>query len=250
MRLTRIFVNAPLQTGAALRLPPAPAQHLTRVLRLTVGAALRVFNGQGGEYDASITSIRRSDCTLLLGAQHVIERESPLQVTLLQGIVRGEKMDLILQKATELGVAAVMPITTARSSVRVDDATALRKHAHWQGVIASACEQCGRNRLPQIATPLDFAVAIKRVAATLRLLLEPEPSAGMLKTLLHRATTDAAPPSICLLVGPEGGFDSHEVQQAIQAGFQPCRLGPRVLRTETAALTALAALQSLAGDLT
>jgi 16S rRNA (uracil1498-N3)-methyltransferase len=250
MRLTRIFVDATLTTGTALPLPGGPAQHLTRVLRLQVGAALRVFNGQGGEFDASITSIRRNDATVLLGAQHLLEHESPLHTTLLQGIVRGEKMDLILQKATELGVTAVVPLTTSRSSVRVDEATALRKRAHWQGVVAGACEQCGRNRLPQIAAPVEFAAAINHVPATLKLLLEPEPSASTLKMLLQAVRADVAAPSICLLVGPEGGFDPHEVQLAKQAGFQPCRLGPRVLRTETAALAALAALQSLAGDLT
>ncbi len=151
MRLTRVFVDATLSTGAALLLPPAPAQHLTRVLRLQAGAALRVFNGQGGEFDASIESIQRNDATVLIGAHHRIERESPLQVTLLQGIARGEKMDLILQKAAELGVAAVVPLTTARSTVRLDDATALRKQAHWQGVLIGACEQCGRNRIPAVA---------------------------------------------------------------------------------------------------
>ena len=250
MRLTRIFVDAALSTGVTLPLPAGPAQHLTRVLRLQVGAALRVFNGQGGEFDATIASIRRNDAAILLGSQHLIERESPLQTTLLQGIVRGEKMDLILQKATELGVTAVVPMTTARSSVRVDEATALRKRAHWQGVMAGACEQCGRNRLPQIAAPVDFAAAIVHVTATLKLLLEPELSATTLKVLLKAAPTDVPAPSICLLVGPEGGFDPHEVQLAMLAGFQPCRLGPRVLRTETAALAALSALQSLAGDLT
>jgi 16S rRNA (uracil1498-N3)-methyltransferase len=251
MRLTRIFVDAALSSGAALLLPPAPAQHLTRVLRLQVGAALRVFNGRGGEHDASIESIRRNDATVLVGAHHPIERESPLQVTLLQGIARGEKMDLILQKATELGVAAVVPVTTARSTVRLDDESALRKHTHWQGVLIGACEQSGRNRIPAIAAATGLSAAVSGNHSQLKLLLEPEASAGTLKTLLATVFSDTKPNlSICLLVGPEGGLDPHEVLMAKQAGFQPCRLGPRVLRTETAALTALAALQSLAGDLT
>jgi 16S rRNA (uracil1498-N3)-methyltransferase len=251
MRLTRIFVDAALSSGAALLLPPAQAQHLTRVLRLQVGAALRVFNGHGGEHDASIESIRRNDATILIGAHHPIERESPLQVTLLQGIARGEKMDLILQKATELGVAAVVPVSTVRSTVRLDDTTAQRKQAHWRGVLIGACEQSGRNRIPAIAAVCGLAAAVANNQSQLKLLLEPEITAGTLKTLLATAFGDTKPNlSICLLVGPEGGLDPHEVLTAKQAGFHPCRLGPRVLRTETAALTALAALQSLAGDLT
>lgn len=251
MRLTRVFVDATLSTGAALLLPPAPAQHLTRVLRLQAGAALRVFNGQGGEFDASIESIQRNDATVVIGAHHRIERESPLQVTLLQGIARGEKMDLILQKAAELGVAAVVPLTTARSTVRLDDATALRKQAHWQGVLIGACEQCGRNRIPAVAAASGLAAAVANNRSQLKLLLEPEPAAGTLKTLLATVFSAAEQNlSVCLLVGPEGGLDPQEVLIAKQAGFLPCRLGPRVLRTETAALTALAALQSLAGDLT
>jgi 16S rRNA (uracil1498-N3)-methyltransferase len=251
MRLTRIFADAALATGAALLLPPAAAQHLTRVLRLQAGAALRVFNGQGGEFDATIESIRRNDATVLVGTHHPVERESPLQVTLLQGIARGEKMDLILQKATELGVAAVVPVTTARSTVRLDDTTARRKQVHWRGVLIGACEQSGRNRIPAIAAVCGLATALANDQSQLKLLLEPDAAAGTLKTLLATVFGDAQPNhSICLLVGPEGGLDPQEVLLAKQAGFQPCRLGPRVLRTETAALTALAALQSLAGDLT
>jgi 16S rRNA (uracil1498-N3)-methyltransferase len=250
MRLTRIFVESKLASGDVLLLPPGPAQHLSRVLRLQAGAALRVFNGRGGEFDATIESLRRDAVTLRVSTQHVVERESPLQITLLQGIARGEKMDLILQKATELGVTAVVPLTTARSTVKLDDKTALRKQAHWQGVVIGACEQSGRNRIPAIATPLGLAAAAAADTSSLKLLLAPDDGAGTLKTLLQTAARADAALQISLLVGPEGGFDPQETEIAKQAGFQPCRLGPRVLRTETAALTALAALQSLAGDLT
>jgi 16S rRNA (uracil1498-N3)-methyltransferase len=250
MRLTRIFVDAPLDSGATLALPEEPAQHLTRVLRLDAGAALRVFNGRGGEFDARIESVRKNEVTVLISAHHPIERESPLQVSLLQGIARGEKMDLILQKATELGVTAVSPVTTARSTVKLDAGTAQRKHAHWQGVLASACEQSGRNRLPSLDMPADLTTAMSSDKSQLKLLLEPDTEAATLKTL-HAAAFHAVMrnPSICLLIGPEGGFDPREIQQAKQAGFQSCQLGPRVLRTETAALATLAALQALAGDL-
>jgi 16S rRNA (uracil1498-N3)-methyltransferase len=250
MRLTRIFVDAALTSGVALQLPPEQTQHLTRVLRLQVGAALRLFNAQGGEFDATIESIRKHDATVLVGGHHAVERESPLQVTLLQGIARGEKMDLILQKAAELGVTAVVPVTTARSTVRLDDATAQRKHAHWQGVLIGACEQCGRNAIPALAVPAGLTAAMVNDVSQLKLLLEPGADATSLKTLIAAAFhTAMRNPTICLLVGPEGGLDPQEVQLAKQAGFASCQLGPRVLRTETAALAALAALQALAGDL-
>jgi 16S rRNA (uracil1498-N3)-methyltransferase len=250
MRLTRAWVDAELTTGATLLLPPDPAQHLVRVLRLQVGAALRVFNGRGGEFDASIESIARNAVAVRIGAHHLVERESPLNVTLLQGIARGEKMDLILQKATELGVTAVTPVTTLRCTVRLDAETAARKHAHWHGVLVGACEQSGRNRIPELAPATDLAAAIAGSASQLKLLLEPDAESASLKTHLSAAFhTAMRNPSTCLLVGPEGGLDPQEVQLARQAGFVSCQLGPRVLRTETAALAALSALQALAGDL-
>jgi 16S rRNA (uracil1498-N3)-methyltransferase len=251
MRLTRIFVDTALTSGATQLLPPAAAQHLVRVLRMQVGATLRIFNGQGGEFEASIESLARDAVTARIGAHLTVERESPLQTTLLQGIARGEKMDLILQKATELGVTAVVPVTTARSTVRLDAETTQRKHAHWRGVLSGACEQCGRNRIPDLAPALGLAAAVAGGGSQLKLLLEPDAEATSLKTLLAAAFhASMKNPSMCVLVGPEGGLDPQEVQLAKQAGFVSCQLGPRVLRTETAALAALAALQALAGDLT
>jgi 16S rRNA (uracil1498-N3)-methyltransferase len=250
MRLTRIFVDTALASGATQLLPPAAAQHLVRVLRMQVGAALRIFNGQGGEFEANIESIARNAVTARIGAHLAVERESPLQVTLLQGLARGEKMDLILQKATELGVTAVVPVTTVRSSVRLDVDATQRKHAHWRGVLVGSCEQCGRNRIPDLAPAMGLAAAVASGSSQLKLLLEPDAEATSLKTLLaaeFHATMKI--PTMCVLVGPEGGLDPQEVQLAKQAGFVSCQLGPRVLRTETAALTALAALQALAGDL-
>jgi 16S rRNA (uracil1498-N3)-methyltransferase len=249
MRLTRVFVDAPLASGAAVQLPEEAAGHLVRVLRLQAGDAIRLFNGQDGEFDASIESIRKHGATALVGIHHAIERESPLQVTLLQGIARGDKMDLILQKATELGVTAVVPVTTARSSVRLDEKTTQRKHEHWQGVLTSACEQCGRNRIPMLGAASPLLAAVTADQAQLKLLLEPDTHTASLKTL-HAAAYHTAMmnPTVSLLIGPEGGLDPQEVQLAKQAGFVSCQLGPRVLRTETAALAALAALQALAGD--
>lgn len=245
MRVTRVHVPAPLSSGMLLELPTQQGRHLARVLRLPAGAPVTIFNGEGGEFDAVIESIRRDTVSVRVGAHQAVERESPLHVTLLQGIARGEKMDFILQKATELGVARIVPLTMARSSVRLTAETALRKQAHWQAVAASAAEQSGRNRVPEVAAPATLADATGAAGEGVKLLLSPE---GMAQpALLSRLQAHA--PRITLLVGPEGGFDPDELRVAGLAGFLGWRLGPRVLRTETAALVALAALQTLAGDL-
>jgi 16S rRNA (uracil1498-N3)-methyltransferase len=241
-----VYVDAPVAAQSILVLPIGAARHLVRVLRLGAGDALRLFNGRGGEFDATIEAVRRDEVTVRVGAHHAIERESPLAVTLLQGIARGEKMDLILQKATELGVAAIVPLTMARSTVRLDAKSAAAKQQHWQAVVISACEQCERNTVPVVHAPQALVEAL-RAATGLGVMLRPdEGSLGLPDLLMPRGTRDQP---IQLLVGPEGGFDSTEITLARDAGFRSCRLGPRVLRTETAGLAALAALQSLAGDL-
>jgi len=249
MRLTRVFVDAPLADGALLSLPPGPAQHLARVLRLAAGDALVLFNGRGGEHTARIEAVRRDTVTVRIGALDALERESPLMTILLQGIARGDKMDHIVQKATELGVSRVIPVLTARGSVRLDAASARRKQDHWQAVAIAACEQSGRNRVPEVVQPATLAVALTGMAAALRLVMAPDDDAASLPVLLASAAGARAARSIALLVGPEGGLDAAEVSAAQLAGFRPCRLGPRVLRTETTALAALAALQFAAGDL-
>ncbi len=245
MRLTRVFVDDPLAPGELLSLPPGPAQHLTRVLRLDAGDALTIFNGRGGEYAAGIETVRRGQVSVHVGAHHAIERESPLATTLLQGLARGEKMDQVLQKATELGVTRVVPVMTARSTVKLDAESAPRKQQHWQGVVIGACEQSGRNRIPEVAPPQALAAALAATDAALRLVLAPDEGAASLQSLLATGNPD----SLALLVGPEGGLDEEEIRAAELAGFIRCRLGPRVLRTETAALAALAALQFARGDL-
>jgi 16S rRNA (uracil1498-N3)-methyltransferase len=235
--------------GALLELPPAQGQHLARVLRLAPGAPVVLFNGEGGEFEGVIEDVRKAAVAVRLGAHHDIERESPLDVTLLQGIARGEKMDLILQKATELGVSRVVPLTCVRSTVRLGGETSARKQEHWQAVVASACEQCGRNRIPEVGTPASLAVATQTVRAGLKLLLRPDEDSSPIASLVQAYGAAGAMPGIALLVGPEGGFDPAEVTAAKMAGFVSCRLGPRVLRTETAGLAALAILQSMAGDM-
>ena len=225
MRLTRVLVPGPLQPGR-LALPAGPARHVARVLRLGAGDALRVFDGEGREFEARIEAVGRDQVQVEIGAAVAGSVESPLSITLLQGVARGEKMDLILQKATELGVTRITPLLMARGNVKLDAAGIGKRHAHWQAVSGSACEQCGRNRLPW----LDPVVGSPSLAG----LLDAHP--------------DAARRGIRLLVGPEGGFDDAEIALALASGFIRCRLGPRILRTETAALAAIAALQCLAGD--
>jgi 16S rRNA (uracil1498-N3)-methyltransferase len=241
VRLTRVFVDTPLAAGTAVALTGDAGNHVTRVLRLREGDTLTLFDGRGGEYGARIAQMRRGGVRAEVGEHSAIERESPLELTLLQSIARGERMDLIVQKATELGVTRIVALVTERSVVRLDAQQAERKAAHWRAVAIAACEQCGRNRVPAVEGPVDYAAALDRDAA-LKLLLDPAASHPM-----SRPGADAR--SIALLVGPEGGFTDTESELARRAGFEPRHMGPRVLRTETAAITALAALQATIGDL-
>jgi 16S rRNA (uracil1498-N3)-methyltransferase len=248
MRVTRCFVDQPLRCGATLILPPAPSAHIGRVLRLRAGTMLTLFDGRGGEYAAEIRSVDRDGVSVQVGAHAMLEREAPIAVTLMQCIARGERMDWIIQKATELGVSAIVPLHSDHGVVRPDVASLERRRAHWQAVAIGACEQSGRNRVPSIL-PID---TLERVctawpAASCRLLLAPDASLT-LAAAVSRAGAAGAAPAFALLVGPEGGFSAAESALALGAGWSACRLGPRVLRTETAPLAALATLQALAGD--
>jgi 16S rRNA (uracil1498-N3)-methyltransferase len=242
MRLTRCYVPPPLQAGDARLLPQDVSTHVARVLRARAGQLLTLFDGRGGEYDAAILEIDRRGVRVQIERHRAIERESPLAVTLLQALARGERMDFNVQKATELGVAAIVALGGDRSVVRLDDAGLARRCEHWHAVAISACEQCGRNRVPTISAAADLASACAQCDATsLRLLLAPD--ADQTLTAAARKAT-----SITLAVGPEGGFSDEEHALAQRHGFQACRLGPRVLRAETAPLAALAAIQTVAGD--
>jgi 16S rRNA (uracil1498-N3)-methyltransferase len=242
MRLTRCYVPAPLAVGESRQLPQEVATHVARVLRAREGQLLTLFDGRGGEYDATIVQIDRHGVRVQVELHRAIECESPLPVTLLQALARGERMDFIVQKATELGVAAIVAMGGDRSVVRLEGEGLARRCEHWRAVAISACEQCGRNRLPTISVVADLASACAQVDATsLRLLLAPEAD----QTLIAVAQRAAR---ITLAVGPEGGFSDEERSLAQQQGFQSCRLGPRVLRAETAPLAALATLQAVAGD--
>ncbi|MFO1456826.1 MAG: 16S rRNA (uracil(1498)-N(3))-methyltransferase [Steroidobacteraceae bacterium] len=246
MRGIRVHVPGPLASGATIALPPQAGAHVARVLRLVVGDELTLFDGRGGEWQARITGVRGKAVEATVGAHLAVERESPLQVTLLQALARGEKMDWVLQKATELGVARIVPVATERSVVQLDGERADRRIAHWQGVVAAACEQCGRNRLPEILPPARLEAACAASTATLKLLLAPGATASLAAVA---ASATRAANGLALLIGPEGGLADAEQAVAMRAGFQPVSFGPRVLRTETASIAALGLLQGLAGDL-
>jgi 16S rRNA (uracil1498-N3)-methyltransferase len=249
MAIPRVYVDLPLASGATVELPAPAASHVTRVLRLRAGDALTLFNGRGGEYAATLARpAAQGHARAEVGAHAAVERESPLALTLLQAVARGERMDLVVQKATELGVTRIVPLATERSVVRLDERQAAKRLEHWRGIAIAACEQCGRNRLPRIDAITDFdrlADATHGLAlgdTGPRLMLEPNAPAPL-------AAFAARLTAATLLIGPEGGLSEREAALARRAGFAACRLGPRVLRAETAPLVALAALQLLAGDL-
>ena len=242
MRLTRIFVEEALESGREQRLGASAAAHVARVLRLEAGAELTVFDGRGGEYPATIIEGRGTMLRVRIGARRDVEREAALRITLAQGISRGERMDWVIQKATELGVAAIVPLLTERSVVKLDARQAAKRREHWRGIVVAACEQSGRNRLPEVLAPQALAHWLETAPHDAsRVLLDPTASTGMRELGSCAAVT--------VLIGPEGGLSPAERSLALKAGFSPVRLGPRVLRTETAAIAALTALQVLAGDL-
>ncbi|MBE2211210.1 MAG: 16S rRNA (uracil(1498)-N(3))-methyltransferase [Xanthomonadaceae bacterium] len=244
MRLTRVYIDAPLGIGLQAELPEHAGAHLVRVLRLREGDACILFNGDGHDYDARIIGIGKRGVQAEIVAARRIDNESPLSITLLQGIARGEKMDLILQKTTELGVARIIPVHSERSEVKLEGARAIKRLAHWRGVVASACEQSGRTVLPQVDEPLPLLQAVANAGLpAARYLLSPLADSGI--------DSMTAPPDDRLLiaVGPEGGWSDRDLQTLDNAGFTGIRLGPRILRTETAGLAAIAALQMRLGDL-
>jgi len=239
--MPRLHVDAPLAAGTHLALPAAAAHHAVRALRLQIDDAVILFNGSGGEYAARIESIGRGGVAVRIESYSATERESPLAVTLLQGLSSGERMDLTVQKSVELGVHAIQPVAAEKSVVRLSGERAAARCEHWRRVAIAACEQCGRNRVPDILAPLPLA----RYAAppdALKLVLAPDAGTGLKQALSGKAA------AIVLAVGPEAGFSEAEERLLAAAGFQPVALGPRILRTETAAPAALAALNALAGD--
>lgn len=243
MRLTRVHVSAALAPGRRHAIEGDAANHITRVLRLRPGDPLAVFDGRGGEHAARIEEFRKGAVIIAVGDRSAAERESPLSLTLAQGISRGERMDWVVQKATELGVTRIVPVATERTVVKLDARQSARKLQHWQGIAVAACEQSGRNRIPDITAPRSLQEFLSGLGAgATRLLLSP---AGA------RRIEELQPPQgeVLVLIGPEGGLAETEQRAATAAGFVALRLGPRVLRTETAAVATLALLQHRFGDL-
>lgn len=241
----RFHYQGRLGNGSEVRLQADAAHHAIRVLRLAIGEPVVLFDGHGGEFEARITRIDRGEVSVKTGAHRDTERESRLHVVLVQGLSSGDRMDITLQKAVELGVAAMQPVATERSVVKLKDERAQRRREHWQNLVVAACEQCGRNRVPEVLPVLDFTDWLAQLTPTTpeneaRLLLSPAADLPL---------KEVQPPArMLLLIGPEGGLSPAEIRLAQSRGFLPVRLGPRVLRTETAALAALSAIQALWGD--
>jgi len=226
-----------LRPGASVELPEAVSHHAARVLRLKDGDAVVLFDGRGGEFAARLATASRGRLLARTGERREPARESPLAATLVQGVSSSDKMDLTVQKAVELGVAAIHPVLTEKSVVRLSGEREAKKLAHWRRIAIAACEQCGRNLVPEIREPMPLDRY--RPPAGSKILLSPSGSARL---------ADLAKAPVVLAAGPEAGFSDREEQILLHAGFTPARLGPRILRTETAALAALAALNALAGD--
>ena len=244
MRTIRLHADLPLTVGTELTLPAQPSEHAARVLRLSAGDPLILFNGDGCDYQAIICAIAKHAVTVRITAHQMLQNESTLPLVLAQGVARGDKMDLIVQKATELGVTAIVPLLTERSEVRLDRPRALKRVAHWQSVATSACEQSGRARIPEIQPiqPLADWLADLSDHGAVRLALMPQ-AANTIRGLRFAAAGGV------LVVGPEGGLGDADINALEEYKFLGLRLGPRILRTETAGLAALSALQACHGDL-
>lgn len=238
MRLSRFFVDAPLSLGHH-ELPEAQAHYIGRVLRLTPGAAVQLFDGSGREFLGELTEVSKKVVSVTLNEALDGSPESPLRIHLGQGLSRGERMDWAIQKATELGVTEITPLVSERCEVRLKDERADKRLAHWRQIAISACEQCGRSVLPVIHAPVSLADWQRQVDADLKLVLHP---------VAAPLASHAHPSSLAFLIGPEGGLSDAEVEQAKAVGFHAARLGPRVLRTETAPVVALSVAQQLWGD--
>jgi 16S rRNA (uracil1498-N3)-methyltransferase len=242
----RFYFPGKLGNGSEVRLPPDAAHHAARVLRLAAGEPVVLFDGLGGEFEARITRVDKSEVSVKTGAHLAVEREAPIEILLVQGISSGDRMDFTLQKSVELGVGDIQPVETERSVVKLKDERAARRTEHWQNLVISACEQCGRNRVPRVAPLLRFDEWLAQLANPqpqdeARWLLSPHAAVSLRELAPVRGR-------MILLAGPEGGLAPGEVLAAKTRGFNAVRLGPRVLRTETAALAAMAAIQALWGD--
>lgn len=242
MRIPRIYVDMEISTDAPVILPKEPANHLANVLRLKPGHPVVLFNGDGNEYSGVIQDISKKQTSIYVDARLGISVESPLQIHLAQGISKGERMDLVMQKAAELGVTEITPIITKRCPIKLNAERWDKKFQHWQKVIISGCEQCGRNQLPKLNQPLSFMEFINQSTNQIRMIMHPKAE----QRIANFARTVEG---FRLLIGPEGGLSDTELYQASEFGYQKILMGPRVLRTETAAIAAISILQAQFGDI-
>jgi 16S rRNA (uracil1498-N3)-methyltransferase len=252
MRLTRVYVEAALTSGSMVELPSDTASHLAKVLRARSGDELILFNGDGREFNGAIETVRGSRMSASVGDSRPVDRESPLAITLVQCVPRGDRMDFIVQKATELGVSRIVPVLSQRSVVRLDAGQAESKAVHWRAVAVNACEQCGRNRLPTIdaARPLLNYLGESVPGVGPRLVFEPESALQPGTAAQNPAAAQGfAMTAAEIAIGPEGGFASDELEAFRVSGFSQVGLGPRILRTETAAIAAVVWLQARFGDM-
>jgi 16S rRNA (uracil1498-N3)-methyltransferase len=241
MRIPRFFCSTLTASQKQILLPDTVHRHAVQVLRLKPGAVIRLFDGKGIEFEATLTRVERKRSEAELTQQIVIPTESQLQITLLQGISRGERMDFAIQKAVELGVNRIVPIVTERCNVQLGQDRKEKRQLHWQGVMTSACEQSGRAFLPELAEIKDLNTALQDADDALKLVLDPQANSGFRDL--------AQPEQLTLLIGPEGGLTDDEINTAKLMGFTAVKFGPRILRTETASTAALAVVQTLWGDL-
>jgi len=242
MRIPRIYTPSPLNSSETIELDENAFNHAVRVLRLKQGDNLILFNGKGGEFEAELTEVQKKRASAHIHQFSDKETESPLTIILGQCISRGEKMDYTIQKAVELGVSEIVPLLSQRCGVKLNQERMEKRLRHWHSVIISACEQCGRNRIPTLHPVISLNEWQQQLNATLKLVLAPTATDSL-------ATLNKPKQDVALLIGPEGGLSDAEIKQAIAAGFSGIRLGPRILRTETAGLTALSVIQQLWGDL-
>ncbi len=242
MAQTRIFLDRALSSGDGLELPDAAFRHLIQVLRMQCGDALTVFNGEGGEYEAKLSSVTKRAAAIEIGAYHDVDRESIIFTTLVQGICKGDRMDWALQKAVELGVSRIIPVVTARCNVQLSKERAQKRWLHWRGVVISACEQSGRTVIPELGPVTQLSQWFQNEVPGVRLILDPRSDQSL-------RGAAAGQTSISAVIGPEGGLSADEVDHGIESGCLGVSLGPRILRTETAGVAVLSILQSLHGDL-
>lgn len=242
MRITRSYISEALHVGQELVLTELASNHLVRVLRLGINDPCVLFNGDGFDYQAKILGVAKRTTTVQITASHAVTNESPIHITLVQGIARGEKMDWILQKATELGVQRIVPVITDRTEVKLDSERSEKKMNHWLGVVASACEQSGRARLPEIIEPCPLSHWPLQDKNFNKFALDPNGVFGF------SDLASTKPIAVSLAIGPEGGFSERDLATLKAGGFQGLRMGPRILRTETAGSAAIAALNVLCGD--